>query len=328
MTKTLYLHIGLQKTGTSSIQMFFMGPDSPFHLAGIDILESIIAPRNAHHNVAHQMCNDKRYEPDMPGVEELVDAAHISPSDRLFVSSENFSFLNLEQITELKTHLKDFNVQILLCIRNQLSWIESLYAQAAKRGQVKPFDKFADMNFENDKLNYAKLLLNWMTVFGDENTHVIVYEHHRDINEAIADFFGVTITNPPTRKNQSLNERFVSASQAFIAECRSGKLVLSGKAIPPEELATVSRRQLAIGTRIPQFVGSPVFLDHEAGQAFLDRCRDINLELSAKVKDLPEAYFKVSSSRRLPLEASAEDLLALRTELENDPVIRELITRL
>lgn len=322
--KTLYLHIGLQKTGTSSIQMHLMAPQGPLEQAGIDFLPAAIAPRNAHHNAALEMSRNRRHDPALPGMEALLAAAQASPQERLFVSSEDFSLLALPDIEDLGRRLAPFSVQVILCLRNQLDWSESLFAQAGKRNDPGTFAEFSDRLMADGKLDFLTLVQNWAGVFGQDRLWVMIYENHPDISTEMARLLGVALKPGRARKNQSLNERFVAASQAVIDLCRSGALARGNLRVPAEKALLVSARALAIGARMPQFVGSPVFLDRATAQAYLDRSRSLNRALAALVP-LPKTYFTVSAKRRAPKNHLDVDPEALTRALFDDPQIQAVL---
>lgn len=297
--KTLYLHIGLQKTGTSTVQMHFMHPTGPFEAAGIDCLRQAIAPNHAHHNAAWEVGDHKRFRPDLPGFAALVTAAQASTAQRIFVSSEDFSLISAAQVQRMAAALTDFDVRPILCLRNQLTWSESIFAQACKRGYIKPFGTFAKTLAEKGRTDFAGIYNAWADVFGQDKMQVLIYENHSDISDAFAALMGTTIKAAPPRKNQSLNERFVKASQTVAERCMAGELTHNGLALPPEALADVSKVMLAVSAHHPQFAGSPVFLKREKAQDYLNRFADINRQIAQHV-DLPDSYFTVPESRRNP----------------------------
>lgn len=312
--KILYLHIGMQKTGTSSIQMHFMRPNGPLAKVGIDYLPEVIAPRHAHHNVAWEIGKHRRYLPDAPGVAALLKAAAASSSERLFVSTEEFSLFTPGQVKDLARVLKGYDVRPILCLRNQLSWSESLYAQACKRGYLDDFLTFGAMLAENGRLSFDHTVDTWAEAFGPEKLQLLTYESHEDVALAFADLLGVPVKKELSRKNQSLNERFVWASQKLIRQCREGSLRDGARALPPEMEDKVAKALLAIGTKHAQFAGSPVFLGREAGQKYLDPWRQTN-ERIQKYGPLPEAYFTVPEDHRDPLRPFEIDMILLKEGL-------------
>jgi hypothetical protein len=243
----------------------------------------------------------------LPGFDDLVAAAHASDKQRLFVSSEDFSLISKSQVGELAAKLSDFDVRPILCLRNQLTWSESIFAQACKRGYVKPFGSFIKTLTKNKRTDFGGIYKAWSDQFGHDKMTVLIHENHADISDAFADLMGVEIEARPARKNQSLNERFVKASQIVAEKCTAGELQYDGTVVTPDLMNDISKIMLAAGTYHPQFNGSPVFLKREPAQAYLDRFADMNREIAKKV-DLPESYFKVPEKRRQPRKSLELDV--------------------
>jgi len=319
--KTLYLHIGLQKTGTSTVQMYFMHPKGPFQAAGIDCLPQAIAPNQAHHNAAWDIGKHKRFRPDLPGFDALVEAARASDKDRIFVSSEDFSLISAAQVREVAARLTDFDVRPILCLRNQLTWSESIFAQACKRGYVKPFGSFIKTLTKNGRTDFEGIYSAWADQFGHDKMTVLIYENHSDISDAFAALMGVEVEARPARKNQSLNERFVKASQTVTEMCTAGQLTHEGQTIPASMINQVSKVMLAVGTHHPQFTGSPVFLKRDPAQGYLDRFTEMNRKIADHV-DLPDSYFTVPDTRRNPRQHYQLDVEFLVECIFEDKTIR------
>ncbi len=316
--KTLYLHIGLQKTGTTSVQMHLMCPGGGLEAAGIDYLPTAIAPAHAHHNAAWDIAGHKRYRPGLPGIDALVTDAHATQATRLFVSSEDFSILPPARVASLAERLSGFTVRPILCLRNPLDWTESLYAQACKRGNPGSFATYMQRLHDGGRLDFDRILDCWSTTFGAAAMTVLIYEDHADIADAVARLLDLPPAPKALRRNKSLNERFVLASQQIVTDCKAGILTVAGRPVPPALAPLVSRTLLATGVRTRAFAGSPVFLDRAAAQDFLDRYRPMTDRIAAHVA-LPASYRQVDPARRTsrPPEKADTDILmaALQTSL-------------
>lgn len=303
--KTLFLHIGLQKTGSSSLQMALMKPDGALVGAGIDYIPSAIAPRNAHHNAAWQAAAHRRYDEGKPGIKELVKAGLSSGSERLFVSSEDFSLLSHDDVKNLSGQLSDFDCQIILCLRNQLEWTESFYAQACKRRPIDDVEAFSTHLISTKRTSFGDIHNRWSSAFGANNVHAIVYENHEDVAEAVASILGIRLDQTTPRRNESLNEIFVQTSQRVLRAAESGSGPFSRKA-SAADLDAISSAMLRFGRAVPEFSGTPVFFAPKDAQAYLNRFTKANQAL-AKITPLPGQYFSASQDRRAPLPASDAD---------------------
>ena len=104
--KTVYLHIGLHKTGTTSIQNFLFRHRGLPAETGIDILKPCLGPRHGHHNVAWSIySNHPRFNSQLPCLEDA--AAHIEKSrnHRFLISSEELYPLDDHGIQYIRERL-------------------------------------------------------------------------------------------------------------------------------------------------------------------------------------------------------------------------------
>ena len=337
--KTVYLHIGLQKTGTSSVQAHLMRPGGPLADAGIDYLPQAIAPAQAHHNAAWDIGGHKRYQPALPGIDALVGAINASAATRMFVSSEDFSILPPSSVAALAEKLAGITVRPILCLRNPLDWAESLYAQACKqsnpfegagplyaeinqRGTPASFMIYAQRLEAGGRLAFDRILDSWCAAFGAKAMTILIYEDHADMTDAFARLLDLPPTTKVPRKNRSLNERFIIASQQIIDACKAGRLTLNGRPVLPDRAAVVSRTLLDAGRQNPAFAGSPVFLSKEAAQAFMDRMRPMTDRIAAYAA-LPASYRQISPARRDAGTAETADTDALIAALLATPAIQD-----
>lgn len=301
--KRLYLHIGMQKTGTTTVQAELLGSRSPLPAAGIDTLPRAIAPRGGHHNAAWEMSGIGRYRPDHPGIDILVSEALNSKCDRIFVSSEDFSFLNPAQIDRLRQKLLSFDVQVILCLRNQLDWSESMYAQAAKRGYANSFNEYIKILEKTGRLEIHNVVRNWSLVFGFERVHVFTYESSSDICSVVASFLGVSASPDARRRNISLNEKFFAACQNVLQHAQESR----GAALDRAEREKLVAQMIAHARKSEKFVGSPVFLGLLEAQKYIEKFSAGNAALSERIH-LPDEYFSVSRSRRTPMGFTKSDV--------------------
>ncbi len=329
--KTLFLHIGLQKTGTSSLQQRLMGPDGPLARAGIDPLPGLAGPGPAHHNPARDLAGHRRFDPALPGISALLAAVRQSPSETLFVSSEDFSALSRSGIETLAEELRGISVRPVICLRNPLDWAESLYAQACKRSLQGSFQDFVAQLRSIGRHDPVALLGRWETVFGQGAVIPVLYEDHADIALPVARLLGLpTDMVPPVteRANRSLNERFIAASLSILEDCAAGRLRLNNQPVPPSALPTLSRIMLAAGRRNPDFAGGPVILEPQAAQAFLDGFHDSRASLARRLapdQSLPDRWYAPDPGRGLPRAPDPEHRLWLEAMLLADPALQNSV---
>lgn len=320
--KQVWLHAGLQKTGTSSLQDHLMRPGGPLSAAGVDWLPAAVGPGRAHHNAAWEAGQHKRFRTELPGLAALGTALAESTADRVLISSEDFSLIPAARLPVLAATLQGAQLRPVFCLRNPVDWAESLYAQACKKGKPGPFPDYAELLLGAGRLDFAGILQAWDNIFG--SPAVLVYEHEPDMAAALDRILGlVPAATPPPRKNQSLNERFVLTSQEIIADVRAGRLLIGGRALPPTALDQVARAMLTVGPERPEFRGSAVFLDSEAAQDLLDRLAPMVGRLS-RWADIPVSYRQLTATRRAPMPPTEQDMAFLMERLNGAVHLQEL----
>lgn len=166
----IVIHIGLRKTGTTSIQKFLhanrgllLEKGILYPSSGLPVKES----RYAHHDLAADLTGIR--PPTVPGSwEKLSDEISEFNGKLIFISSEIFSVAITEKIEELRKRLSGHKVTILLYLRDPAKFIVSLY-----KAQIKGHNEFRSFrNFIRRKpewIDFDPLVESWQRVFGPEN---------------------------------------------------------------------------------------------------------------------------------------------------------------
>ena len=181
---TLYLHIGLRKTGTTSLQKILHQNAEIIRAHGINYVSRVaglpVEEENAHHFLAHGLLNKRhRYTPKVDFSE--LDAHASALRDEIcsvegvnVISSEDFSRLEDYSVFKLAEYFSGVDVKILIYLRRQDAWIDSLYGQMLKVGRDLSIDQLID--FEERSIDIPKFLLPWENAFGSENIIIRIYE--------------------------------------------------------------------------------------------------------------------------------------------------------
>lgn len=148
--KTIYLHIGYNKTGTTAIQSTFFDNIKELAEQGIFYPQECRGKRKspAHHSLAESLLFQigkplpdfvkpriySHYPPDYYWQllhQELAE----TNCEKVFISSEAFSRLrgNREQMEFVKKQFEGYQVKILVYLRDLVEYFESAYNQAVKR---------------------------------------------------------------------------------------------------------------------------------------------------------------------------------------------------
>lgn len=210
MPRKLFLHIGFDKTGTTSIQEFIAAHQSDLPDILFPSLDGTFSPKRntefSHHVFAEQFIRRakstkvkkksrlrllrktwKGLTPDeiLAGIAQQLNADDNRPA---FISSEVFSRKRLNY-SKIKSFLEPYDYKIVTVLRRQDEYARSKYSQQIKlqkrvRKDVKipPLSKFLTW----DMFNYSTRLQKWTHAGFDPKRFIILpYEHERMPNGVI-----------------------------------------------------------------------------------------------------------------------------------------------
>lgn len=278
MKKTLFIHIGAHKTGTSAIQKFLSINRNVLKKGGF------LYPGGgpAHHDMVHDFltlsADEIRKNPNLVTSRYFTEIRG-SRAETVILSSEEFENLN-SGIASLREYLiPEFSVKVIFYVRRQDEMIESLYNQRIKSPKIHSGMKFADffsqlMNpaeqyrsgnksipARNDRLDYYSLLLPWKNAFGMENILVRCYEQeqlsqglYEDFMNAIGCGFDRRYRVPSERVNASLpldhleiiricNDQFNGDENIHTFLLRTFKTMNAGKTFKRQYLLSPGQRR-------------------------------------------------------------------------------------
>lgn len=150
---TLFLHIGVGKTGTTSIQQYFAENRQHLREIGIDYPETGLHPTGGHHILSHKWGGwldpkDFAQTPDAAWEDLGRHVAH--GRHRYLVSSERFCGIAYsedwrDRLEFIRQSLAGVRVKIVCYIRRTEDLIESAYRQKVKiEGFSDPIDEFVE----------------------------------------------------------------------------------------------------------------------------------------------------------------------------------------
>ena len=148
----LFVHCGLHKTGTSSLQWVLGTHAERLKAAGF------LAPRSGrgevigHHNIAWQLSRDRRFNPLVGGLEALRPEIQGFAGD-VIISSEDFEGLlaNPQALAPLAALAREtgHGVTFVVYLRSQASYLASLYRQCLKEGFGEEYAAFVEEAVEH-----------------------------------------------------------------------------------------------------------------------------------------------------------------------------------
>jgi hypothetical protein len=215
MRRSLYLHIGAHKTGSTSIQHALGTNDDRLRQHGI------LFPKAARVHFAHRRIvfglrgKGHPLVGDAPDPKQELDAivaeVEASGAATVIVTCESMFGLDKASIRFLSEGFKDFDTKVLVYIRRQDNMLLSIYNQRVKTARNQFHVSFEDV-LKNPRRyvdDYRRNLDRWSAVFGQENLTVRCYETAGDV---VSDFqrlvgipFPLIHPNTPIQRNTSVS---------------------------------------------------------------------------------------------------------------------------
>ncbi|MFL4472311.1 hypothetical protein ACERZ8_21395 [Tateyamaria armeniaca] len=167
----LIIHIGSQKTGSTSIQTFLTQQSDKMAEAGLSYIKAGRGP------AAHNKLAFKRDTEQFPKIMNRVVAEVENNPDKTHVISAEMLFTT-RMARSLAEYLPDdlrAETQIIAYIRRQDKFLEAMYKQVVKTGRFKgTAQQYAQKR--EAALMYSKILGTYAEGFGTENVKVLPYE--------------------------------------------------------------------------------------------------------------------------------------------------------
>ncbi len=229
MGKTLFLHIGTQKTGTTSIQTFltkkqstlldhgFFYPDPDQVSIGLDGLN--------HGHLALTLTGYWRDTPIKLNAEDAWDKLrdlYLNYKKHLVISTE---LLSTPQIVPhhqfISRYLEDINVKVIIYLRRQDLFVQSVYKERLKVGERRSFHQAYEQDDYKQVLDFYFILNSWRNWLGKDSIIVRPYEKNQLVNgDVLDDFLKITELNkipglePPIHpENKSFNRHALELSR-------------------------------------------------------------------------------------------------------------------
>lgn len=144
MPKTLFVHLGFHRTGTTSIQVFLRRNADALARRGVLVPASgTLFPVSGHQNIAWQLTGDARYRDEVGGIDDLEAELARSPLSRAVITSEDFT--NLAICPQARRRLEaaaaraGYEIRYLAFHRAAADYVPSLYLVIRRLGYTKGY---------------------------------------------------------------------------------------------------------------------------------------------------------------------------------------------
>lgn len=227
-------HIGLHKTGTTSIQLSLAKNRGLLLEKGILYPQAGSVEAGGHLNLVWEGTASWKYVQDAGGIDDLIREVKDSNAGTVLISAESLSGYAkhpapIEIVSRLEKEL-NAQVEIVCTLRPQFIMLDSLYAQNASTGYtVKSFNDYAVEVMNRRLLHLESLLGRWFDRFHE--VKIVSVEPASDIK--LEDMFLSKIGLSevvPLRSSARVNQR---PSARVVEYCRAAAGVVSRLKFPP-----------------------------------------------------------------------------------------------
>jgi hypothetical protein len=204
------IHVGTHKTATTSLQIFLA--ENAERLRTV----STIFPRSGWHGVLpghHELAWELLASDRSPQLDALLEELRESDCATAILSSEDLSLLYARphalRVLAEGIRAAGYTPKILLYVRAQGPYAESMYAERVKHDHVRPTGAYLaeilregryvpDGSSIHIEFRYSRLIEPFADVFGGANLCVRAYQSNREVSYAFSDFLGALGTLDPS----------------------------------------------------------------------------------------------------------------------------------
>lgn len=219
----VYLHVGLHKTGTTSIQLALTKSRQELRQSGVLYPLAGVPEwaRFGHHLLAWSMVTRPEYMPYFNGNRasftaeqreqlwaDLHDEIGSANGVRTILSSEEFDSLDAGEIAALGARLAPYDVTPIIFIRNYVDLIESSFRTSVVHSNyVKDASAFASN--QRTRLDFVGMIRDWSSIAVGGETLVMSYDDPaigRDSIAVFLDAVGIKAELLPSQARSFQNE--------------------------------------------------------------------------------------------------------------------------
>ena len=211
----IVIHIGLPKSGSTSIQSFLTTNEGELRRLSIDFLRVGRVPRKQHFNIAHELKGTKdKFDRKLGTVSEIRKYISRCVENTVVLSSESFEWVPEKRIQYLREQFSGLgrDIRIIVYIRLLEKLVPSSYSQKVRHGySTYDFDEFFEIRMREPRTNYFESIRRWGEVFGWENLRVRLLDPRYLLNGDLIDDFldaaGLDLSAPRLRRLPKLGQR-------------------------------------------------------------------------------------------------------------------------
>ena len=215
--KTVFLHAGTHKTGTTSLQTFFTANAAVLRRSGILVPRAGRAIskggnlQDGHHNLAWELNDIKLFAPQDGTFEDLLAEIRHEDAPSVFISSEDLEWLHgkpavLAGMAERFAEI-GYRTAPVLYLRAQPQYVTAIYVEGSKSGFLMNYRRYLDEILRTgafvpdprviNRFEYGPLVDAFAAAFGSENLNVRGYEAGRPPEALLLDMVTLVLAGAP-----------------------------------------------------------------------------------------------------------------------------------
>ena len=182
-SRTVYLHVGLFKSGTSFLQSVLLRNQESLHRNGV-LFPTGARRWGAQVRAVRDVLEIKHHNPSDGAWDELVVMIHGSPVRTAIVSMEFLSLADADAAQRIVADLAPWRVEVIITIRDLARVLPSAWQSMVKQGHDWPFAEFVEAvrgdPTEHDASrrfwhhhDATAIVDRWLGAVGSDRTHLV-----------------------------------------------------------------------------------------------------------------------------------------------------------
>jgi len=186
----VHLFVGLHKTGTTALRFMLDVHREAFARFGFHVPKATWTAyinffwNGGHNNIPWEIAGNHATLPEFGTVADLVAEIAARPHLQHIILSEDLDVFQPVHIARLKEHFAAFDVRVILFVRNQVDWLQAIFAEEQKWFTATTFHQWFMDRLGDDRLDYHALARKWAAAFG-----TITIRCHEDVRGQILEAF-------------------------------------------------------------------------------------------------------------------------------------------
>jgi hypothetical protein len=194
--RKIYLHIGSGKTGTTSIQRMLWENRFELKRRGVFYCTPPSETMINHHSIVRTPMDEGIWKRAEDTLSNIKKAFEISGCKTMIISTEKLLGVPVSYMEGFKNLFSDFDIKILVYIRNQVDLIPSYYMQRIKdymHGPMCPIEDIFPRFTNNWGMEPRAVMDRWSAVFGKENIISRVYDRESLVDGNVCKDFSMVL---------------------------------------------------------------------------------------------------------------------------------------